>query len=312
MLTAPLTSAYRSLVPERLRAPLRKLRSTGHALVCEDRPTYRNRLCDFYSSIGNFQPVVRTRAGTRLAVDLRDEGVGWPIFVQQQYEPAETSFISHTLRPGDVFVDIGANIGYFTTLACRLVGRSGQVVAFEPDPDHCGLLRGNLRLNGARNAVVQNCALGSETRNGRLYRSPSNFGDHRVAAGTEQRDSIPISIRRFDEACDELKLRRVDFIKIDVQGYEPYVFAGMGGSLDRLGVRTVLMELWPYGIRYAGGSPAALIETLLSSRLTIHELDARGEALPVDPWQMLSRVEAMNQERPLTFANLVLRKGEAR
>jgi len=245
--------------------------------------------------------------GTRLAVDLRDEGIGWPIFVFQEYEPAETRFITRSLRPGDVFVDIGANVGYFATLASPLVASQGKVIAFEPDPDSCALLRDNLRRNGARNAVACNYALGSEDRAGRLYRSKSNYGDHRVAAGTEDRESVPIAIRRFDTTCAELGLDSVDFIKIDVQGYEPHVFEGMG-DLERLNVRTILMEFWPYGIRYAGGSPEALIERLLSYGFVIHELDDGGEARRVQPAEMLSRVEAMNAARPLTFANLVLQK----
>lgn len=308
MLTSPLAAAYRSLLPHRLRAPLYLLRCAGQAYLSEDRPTYRERLSIFYKSIGQYRPIVRLSVGTRLEVDLRDQGVGWPIFMQQQYEPAETRFISRTLRRGDVFVDIGANIGFFTTLASRLVGRRGKVVAFEPDPDHCAVLRRNLRLNGARNAVVRNEALGAESQHGQLFKSNSNFGDHRVAAGAEQRDSIPISIRRFDEACAELGLKQIDFIKMDVQGYEPQVFAGMGDCLERLGVQSILMEFWPYGIRYAGGSPTDLLEMLLASSFVIHELDEQGDLAVVDPLDMLERVEAMNREQPQTFANLVLRR----
>jgi FkbM family methyltransferase len=309
MLTTQLGSVYRSLLPLRWRAPLFHLRSLGRAAFAHDRWDYREQLSKFYRSIGNDRPTVRTAAGTRLAVDLRDQGVGWPIFMEQKYEPAETRFIERTLRPGDVFVDIGANIGYFSTLASRLVGPAGRVIAFEPDPETCQLLRGNLRRNRAANAVVCECALGSESGMGRLYRSDSNFGDHRVAAGTEDRQSVPIALRRFDEVAARLGLDRVDFIKIDVQGYEPQVFAGMDDSLDRLGVENVLMEFWPYGIRYAGSCPAALLERIVSLNFTMHELDDRGQAVAADPHDVLQRMEAMNQERPLTFANLVLRKG---
>jgi len=308
MLTAPLTSAYRSLVPQRLRGPLWYFRSAGQAFFAAERWTYRERLCDFYKSIGNYRPTVRLPGGTRLVVDLRDQGVGWPIFMNREYEPAETRFITQTLRSGDVFVDIGANIGYFTTLASRLVGPRGRVVSFEPDPDHCNLLRRNLQLNGASNVVLRNEALGDEPQAGQLFRSPFNFGDHRVAAGTEHRDSIPIAINRFDDACVEVGLKHVDFIKIDVQGYEPQVFAGMGDSLDRLGVQTVLMEFWPYGIRYAGGSPADLLAVISSCGFMLYELDERSDVVPVTADEILTRVEAMNRDAPSTFANLVLQK----
>ncbi len=311
MLNPPFAPAYRALLSERVRAPLWHLRSAAQALFAPNPVAFRERMTAFYKSIGNYRPIIRTACGTRLSVDLRDQGVGWPIFMQRKYEPAETRFISQTLRPGDVFVDIGANIGYFTTLASRLVGRLGKVIAFEPDPDHCELLQRNLRLNGARNAVIRNEAIGAHSGASRLYRSPSNFGDHRVVAPAEQRQSIPISMRRFDEVCAELRLERADFIKIDVQGYEPHVIDGMGASLDRLGVTTMLMEFWPNGIRYASGSPQSLLDTLLANGFALHELTDSGEALPVEPIDLLFRAEAMNRENPLTFCNLVLRKGAA-
>jgi len=254
---------------------------------------------------------VRTTSGTRLAVDLRDEGVGCPLFIQRQYEPAETRFIERSLQPGDVFVDIGANIGFFTTLASRLVGPAGRVVAFEPDPDHCAMLRRNLRLNGAHNVVIQNCALGTESGAARLFRSATNFGDHRIAAAAEPRASVAVRICRFDDACRELSLDRVDFIKIDVQGYEPYVIAGMGDSLQRLSVGTILMELWPFGIRSAGGSPSSLLDTLVSYGFVLHELDACGELQMASPQELLERAEALNRQEPLSFVNLVLTKEDS-
>jgi FkbM family methyltransferase len=172
------------------------------------------------------------------------------------------------------------------------------------------MLRGNLRRNGARNALVVNCALGAATEEGRLFRSATNFGDHRVASGSEHRASVPIKIRRFDEVCVALGLSHVDFIKIDVQGYEPQVFAGMGDSLKRLRVRTILMEFWPYGIRYAGGSPRGLLDLVQAHGFVLHELGEQGEVAAVQPLELLDRVEAMNGEEPLSFANLVLLKRE--
>jgi FkbM family methyltransferase len=307
MLTS-FSAAYRTLLPHTIRAPLWHFRSVAEAVVARERWTYRDRLSDFYTSIGHFRPTVRTPAGTRLRVDLRDSGVGRPIFVNEQYEPAETRLITGALRPGDVFVDIGANIGFFTTLASRLVGPGGRVIAFEPDPDHCATLRSNLRLNGARNVTVRSEALGAQSTSGRLFRSDSNFGDHRVAAGAEPRQSIPILIRRFDEVSDELSLTRVDFIKMDVQGYEPQVLEGMGDCLQRLQVQTVLMEFWPFGIRYAGGSPPALMDTLARLPFVMHTLDEAGDVRAEEPQEILDRVEAMNRELPLTFANLVLQR----
>ena len=64
------------------------------------------------------------------------------------WEPYETSLVLRLLQPGDVFVDVGANIGYFSVLAASLVGDAGKVFAFEPDPDNFQLLCANAELNG--------------------------------------------------------------------------------------------------------------------------------------------------------------------
>jgi FkbM family methyltransferase len=245
---------------------------------------------------------------TRLTVDLRDEGVSLPIFLDGFYEPAETRFLSKSLRQGDIFVDIGANIGYFTTYASKLVGRRGKVIAFEPDPHNCRTLTTNIELNSARNVVIRNVALGSEARSGFLYRSKTNFGDHRVSDCGEDRERVPISILRFDQACAEIGLSHVDLIKIDVQGFEPYVFAGMGSCLCDFGVRTILMEYWPCGIREAGGAPATMLESITAKGFTIHELDSFGEMVPSSLSDIIRRTEEMSLKAPESYLNLVLHR----
>ena len=76
---------------------------------------------------------------------IREEGI---------WEPYETSLLLSMLRPGDVFVDVGANIGYFSVLAASVVGDDGAVFAFEPDPDNFRLLRRNVALNGQQASIV--------------------------------------------------------------------------------------------------------------------------------------------------------------
>jgi Protein-L-isoaspartate(D-aspartate) O-methyltransferase (PCMT) len=100
----------------------------------------------------------RTRDGTRLEVDASDI-VGSYIAYFGVWEPNLTSWLEGRLRPGDVFVDVGANVGYFTVLASRLVGESGRVVAIEPSPLANTVLRRNVSDNGGENVRVENVAV---------------------------------------------------------------------------------------------------------------------------------------------------------
>ena len=87
------------------------------------------------------------RDGLKLWVDLADIGVSAGCLLND-WEPSTTAFILAALGPGDVFVDVGANIGWFTILAAHRVGVSGHVWAFEPRPGTCGRLADSVSANG--------------------------------------------------------------------------------------------------------------------------------------------------------------------
>lgn len=91
--------------------------------------------------------------GFRLQLDTRDM-LDYFIYYWRCYEPNETWAIRKILRPGDIFIDIGANIGYFSVLAARLVGPTGRVFAFEPVPPTVERLRHNIKINGVNNITI--------------------------------------------------------------------------------------------------------------------------------------------------------------
>jgi hypothetical protein len=98
--------------------------------------------------------------GTRLWIDLGDYGVSRSCMFGS-YEPVETAFVRSMLKSGQNFIDIGANIGWFTMLAARIVGPSGRVYAFEPRPNTCERLRKSVSENGYSNVEVRQAALGT-------------------------------------------------------------------------------------------------------------------------------------------------------
>lgn len=91
--------------------------------------------------------------GLTLTVDLQDFAIAGSLYSEGTWEPAETAFVKSFLRPGMNVVDIGANLGYFTTLFASLVTAEGKVIAFEPNPQNYGLLKTNIANNGLTQAI---------------------------------------------------------------------------------------------------------------------------------------------------------------
>ena len=185
---------------------------------------------------------------------LREEGV---------WEPYETSLLVAFLQPGDVFVDVGANIGYFSILAASVVGASGAVFAFEPDPDNCRLLRASAGLNGLESGItLVEAGLSDAAGAGQLYLSEDNLGDHQIYAATESRCSVPITLYHGSDFLGQ-RLQRMDLLKVDTQGSEYQVMAGLLPLLQSLPqTPRMMIELTPYSLREAGATGRALIELL--------------------------------------------------
>ena len=158
------------------------------------------------------------------------------------------------VKPGDTFVDIGANIGWFTLLASRLVGNSGHVIAFEPDPENYAILARNIERNSMKNVTPVKAALSCSPGNGWLYKSPDNLGDHRLFQ-CDGRESVSVELTRISDHIDW----DIDFIKCDTQGHEWHVFSGMAGYFDQCEKRPpILLEVWPNGLEASGGNVDSL------------------------------------------------------
>ena len=218
--------------------------------------------------------------------DERDRFVSRRIREEGIWEPFETSLVLASLSPGAVFVDVGANIGYFTVLAADRVGDSGGVFAFEPDPENFSLLQANLNLNGVQRQVeAVRAALSDEEGEGGLYLSEDNLGDHQIYSAGEVRERIPVPLVKGGEYLQD-RVERLDLLKVDTQGSEYRVMSGLMPLLRGLPLPPrILIELTPLSLQQAGSSGRALIELLatLSQPFWIvdhieHRLVASSEA----------------------------------
>lgn len=179
-----------------------------------------------------FRTTASAPAGIRMSVDT-DDLVGRYIYVFGIWEPSLTQFVKHRLAPGDVFIDLGANTGYYSLVAARLVGPEGRVIAVEASPSTYRLLEHNIQLNHLGNIHAINCAVSDAEGSLQLYGGPAtNRGMSTVVAKPGFAPEAVVRTAPFDKLVDAADLRHTRLIKIDVEGHEPQVLERLFPLLD--------------------------------------------------------------------------------
>lgn len=158
------------------------------------------------------------------------------------------AIIRKYLKPGMRVLDIGANIGYYTRLFSKSVGSEGKVYAFEPDNINFEHLKKNVK--NFDNVIALHKAVGEETRITKLYHSKEMNVDHQTYDGGENRKVTEIEMISIDQylAVSE----QIDFIKLDIQGYDFFAVKGMQEIIKRSKKVAIFGEFWPYALKKAG------------------------------------------------------------
>jgi len=188
------------------------------------------------------------------------------------YEPLTTELFKRRIKRGDVVLDIGAFIGYYTLIAARLVGENGKVFAFEPDPTNFQLLRKNVSINCYENVIAVQKAVSDRTGKTKLYLSKDNPGDHRIYESYDRRQSIEIEAIRLDDYFKNYE-RKIDFIKMDVQGAEEFVIRGMPLVLQKNRNIEIVIEFWPIGLKRSGVEPEEHLKSLVECSFKIYDIN---------------------------------------
>jgi len=203
------------------------------------------------------------RFGRRIGNELYK--VAFPIYrplysVFKSYaDRTERRLLARHLSPGSVVVDAGANIGVYSQFLARCVGPGGVVHSFEPSPENFGRL--HAALSQFSNVRLNQLAVSDKMGDGMLYVSEELNVDHRAyPIEGETRRTLCIRSTTLDDYFKPGE--RVDFIKIDVQGYELHVLRGAKRVMQENPDIKLLLEFWPYGLKQAGTRWEELIEML--------------------------------------------------
>jgi len=178
-------------------------------------------------------------------------------------------FWQRALKPGSVFFDVGANIGLYAVPACQVVGPAGRVVCFEAHPSTYAFLARNLARNGNGGVTAENMAVGSGPGEIRIAFDPRNPGETHIARGAERGDSV--AMVSLDDYCARKEIARIDYLKIDVEGYETEVLRGARSIIAASEAILIQTEYEPKHLeRY--GDPTALTALLSGWGLKPHQL----------------------------------------
>jgi len=183
--------------------------------------------------------------GNRMYLSVHDVGLSKTLAVFGRHEPISTELFTREIKEGMCVVGIGANIGYYTLLEARLVGETGRVIAIEPVPDNAAQLRKNVERNGYKNVQIHQVAIGSRNGTTKIYTSSESNWSSLIPGGMHT-NNVEVPLRTLDRLLQDEP--RVDWVRMDVEGYETEVIKGMQDIMRRHRPR-IFMEahVWATG-----------------------------------------------------------------
>lgn len=194
--------------------------------------------------------------------------------VRDNYEKQTTELFERIVKPGMVVFDIGAHVGYYTLLAARQIGDTGEVHAFEPEPSNFNLLAQNVEFNNYQNVECVNKVVSNDTGSIELFLTSLDNGRYSIYNhGLPKKRSVLTQSISLDDYVNEKNLTKIDLIKVDVEGAETDVLNGAIKLLNNRNVRNVIIEFNPGLLQNAGVSPREFLVKPSSWRFNISYID---------------------------------------
>lgn len=190
------------------------------------------------------EPVVGRIGDVRFEFDFGLGSSTVSMMWRRTYQPEIAIAMRRYLRKGSTFVDVGANVGYFSAIGADLVGSRGSVIAFEPVPQYADRLMRLKRLNPDFDINVHPVAVGDARRTVEMFvNEGDNFGVNSVMREAVPHPSEPVvvDVVRLDASLPA----RVDLVKMDIEGFEILGLRGLGDCLPAIGMPPILCEFSP-------------------------------------------------------------------
>ena len=242
------------------------------------------------------------------------------------HEKTTTELFNKVVKEGDVVADIGANIGYFTLLSAKIVGKNGKVYSFEPEPRNFGFLKKNIELNDYTWVTANQKAVAEEPGTVKLYLCPYDTGHHTInqyggikAYKPEfidnKKDFVEVEKVALDAFFEGVK-QPIDVIKMDVEGAELLALSGMYRIIRESEDLKMFVEFFPLLIKEMGDSPEEFIRRLLEdyhfSMFVISDDYSMGDYTSNEGYSKINSIDELMKfcRGELDHVNLFLIKGK--
>lgn len=265
------------------------------------------------SGLGRFEVV--QNFGRRMRSPLKSDNVeidGHKMFLDSLdslrlsingvYEEFETEIVKKIIKKGDVVIDVGANIGYYTLIFAKLVGQEGKVFAFEPEPTNFNILKKNVKINEYENVILINKAVSNKTGKMTLDLDEINKGGHSISKNNSEK-TIEIESTKLDDYFKTYD-GNINFIKLDIEGAEVEAIKGMSETIEKNEEVNIMAEYNPLSLSNLGSNSEEYFKSLMKFGFKIYDLDAgRKKMIPIN-----SRID-LKKYKLRTWTNLLcLRK----
>lgn len=172
-----------------------------------------------------------------------DNGISRELSILKTHEPLVTKILKNELKSDMVCFDIGGNIGYYVLLENKQIGNNGLIVTFEPSPINFEYLSKNVILNNVSNVILEKSAIGDINSTIKFVVSPSSNSSHILQSNTNEDEKIiDVPIITLDSYVSEKKIKNVDLIRMDMEGYEYNAYNGMKETIKKF-KPAILMEI---------------------------------------------------------------------
>ena len=222
------------------------------------------------------------------------------------HELTEIKFLKQIIKNGDTVLDLGANIGVYTLIFAKLVGKSGHVFAFEPDPTNFEILSKNVKENKHENVTLVQKAVSEKNDKIKLFVSKRNHASHRIFDSEEKRNSIEVDVITLDTYFKNFK-NPINFIKMDVEGVEGATLLGASNIIKNSKDLVIMMEYFPKWIRKYGMNPEEILNSLIEKKFKLFNINQKEKK--IFPINLKNFVKEYNEQKK-NYTNVLCVKGK--
>jgi len=204
------------------------------------------------------------------------------------YERDEANFVLSLLKPGDVFFDLGANVGFYSLLAAERVGAAGAVHAFEPMPDNAATLRRTIERNSISHLHLNEVAVAESPGFRTLYYPDASWGNSgwaTLVTSERKHHSIVVPVITLDQYVRQHQIEHVRLIKLDIEGAELLALQGATDLLARPDAPDLFLEINPHYLVSQGIDSRAVTQFVAAQGYTVSVF---GKRTPLDPAQLIT------------------------